>query len=976
MMTDESMTNAQMTKAIRPSVPPGFPVLPHSGFGRSFLILILSFVIAAFLLSPAWIQGQAPRFSSVENGAGDASEERILAADNRFPRQGEWPFFRGRRSLDGHAEGTGKIRRPHVKWRHDAGPTAAMLIVEPAEEDCRVTIPTSFQDARPHEEERPDRWFRPPPKGQIAGRLQPAVSTGTTAYADILPDVPGLERIHFACGFEAPTQDGRWQYGPGRLLAWRNDRWETIWETAKIDHTFRPRPFVGDFDDDGRLEVAALPWRSLLIYDAVSGEPEDRCEFTKGRSYGYFGVYDFDKDGKHEFLVLADFAKHVDVLGYRNGKLELLWQENIELDIADPQKIFRVIPEPVGDVDGDGTAEIVINLYNHKNDGTWHITVHDPFTGKVEAELTDEITQGLADVDGDGTDDLLTIVPYGAHVPELGTIRVRTLRDGQWQTRWEGHDMAWQQHQLPPQPHQQDGAHGGRVGILTRQTDHGTVAVVRRSVIDSPSDIELFPLSWSADGEPRFGPRVQGRDVQALSLDATGALLVRAIVPAGGQDKVRIRRGKSHTIQSVLVGPEIPAPPAVVAIPRKGRVVVAQGYQGQYVAFSPPGPDAGQPTSAQWGLAQGDVLRATGTDGSDGELKLGAMIETPYGPVIATLRGGDHREIVFATASPRGQARLMAVDMATRRVIWHTDFERFSGGLPAWNVGGVLLWQVGYFTDSQRQDVLVTLRRSRMHSEETFLLSGKDGTVLWHRPRQIVNRGCGGQPFAIADFDQNGLDDAASFYTHIQYILDGATGKDLIARENRWPSVPLKQVYWGQPVAGRFDQQSNDVSLLFTTTGRQMVGRIRADGSHVWSDAYDTAANGLPGVGDFDGDGEWEALFVGFADGIRCYDAATGKLEWTLDVGANRDVGSVVSGDVNADGRDEAVFVLDQTLYCVAARSDAESGHILWSLPLPTKSSTPVLADITGGDEQNAPRLSVLLVGTDGFVYCIDDAPD
>ena len=91
------------------------------------------------------------------------------------------------------------------------------------------------------------------------------------------------------------------------------------------------------------------------------------------RSYGFFGTYDFDRDGRTEFLVMGDFSKHVDVLGFRDGKLSVLWQRAIELDISNPQKVFRVGPQPVADLDGDGRDEILLSLFNEADDHRWRL---------------------------------------------------------------------------------------------------------------------------------------------------------------------------------------------------------------------------------------------------------------------------------------------------------------------------------------------------------------------------------------------------------------------------------------------------------------------------------------------------------------------------------------------------------------------------------------------------------------------------
>ena len=148
-----------------------------------------------------------------------------------------------------------------------------------------------------------------------------------------------------------------------------------------------------------------------------------------------------------------------------------------------------------------------------------------------------------------------------------------------------------------------------------------------------------------------------------------------------------------------------------------------------------------------------------------------------------------------------------------------------------------------------------------------------------------------------------------------------------------------------------------------------MIGRISADGHLLWSDAYDKAANGFPAIGDFDGDGQIESILVGFENGTRCYDTATGKVEWTLPLGANQNVNSAVSADINGNGRDEAVFVLGRTLYAVGIVDGDQSGSVLWTLDIKTKVSSPVIANVDGKGIDGT--LSILVMGADGYVYCV-----
>jgi hypothetical protein len=328
---------------------------------------------------------------------------------------GEWPTFRHDKSLGGRAEGTGHITKPKIAWKHFVGRMEATLLVQPASGATQLAVSAEERPGQAEDAAWQRRWFPARPEAPIAGRLQVVSVDATTTYADVLPESLGWERIEFASGFNIPTVNGQWQDGPGTCSAWKDGRWQQMWRTENVPMCFAPYPIVGDFDADGRLEVAILPWNDLRIYDAATGKLKERCPFTHGRSYGFFGVYDLNGDGKKEFLVMADFCKHVDVLGYRNGKLAVLWQQDIEPDITNPQKILRVIPRPAADLDGDGAMEIVLNLFNASGDNRWHAVIRDGMTGKIKADLADEIVQGAADLDGDRRDEAHFVLGQTLH---------------------------------------------------------------------------------------------------------------------------------------------------------------------------------------------------------------------------------------------------------------------------------------------------------------------------------------------------------------------------------------------------------------------------------------------------------------------------------------------------------------------------------------------------------------------------------
>lgn len=140
-------------------------------------------------------------------------------------QSGEWPTFRRNGSLDGHAAGKGRITAPRIVWRKYVGRTETQLLVEPATAPSVLTVPPGSETVTRAKEVSQRRWSPDRPYGQIAGQRQPILPTATETYADIFPEIPGLEKIEVASGFNLPTRNGQWEAGPARCLAWKAGRW-------------------------------------------------------------------------------------------------------------------------------------------------------------------------------------------------------------------------------------------------------------------------------------------------------------------------------------------------------------------------------------------------------------------------------------------------------------------------------------------------------------------------------------------------------------------------------------------------------------------------------------------------------------------------------------------------------------------------------------------------------------------------------
>ena len=866
-----------------------------------------------------------------------------LKTQTKFPKAGEWPAFRRTGTLEAHSPLKSNITNPAIEWKQFVGALESRVVVESADGNTKLLLPSDATEISGADSIALTD-FIPLPKNEEDNNI-----SRTTTFADVFPEYPGKEKLEFESTFDKPFINGQYARTFGRCYAKQNDQWITVWQTNPIKDLFVPLPLVGDFDGDGTQEIAILPFYQLKLIDARTGQTKDSCRFNDNRSYGFHGVYDFEGDGKWEFLVQADFSKHVDVLGYRDGKLTLLWQQNIEQDVAHPQKIMRVATDPVMDIDGDGHPEVILSLFNDSSDGRWHLSFLDALTGHIKVDFPDEQFSARMDLDGDGESELLTTCTRG--VSPLKKIRARTMKGSKPSIIWEKENADWQTWNLPLPRHVKSMAALGKETVLARSDSKYMYVLIRETGL--PRETKLSLVRWEG-ATFKTVMTITGENLDGLGFDSIGRLLVRSRHRFGQRSDFVIAGGHSIKQTTRRIGSSPGS--AVVAWPDKAKLptIVVQGSTQDQVTFQPPRKD-GQNVQLNYISGRGQ----------------GVAWPNTLGPVIVDLAGDGRRQIIVADAAPSGAARISVKDL-NGRVVWQHEFALIVGTPLPQNTGGVVLWQAGHFTHPIRQDVLVTTQRSRGGSEESSLLSGEDGHVLWHRYKQISKRGVGGNSFAIADYDGDGLDDIGSLWPSIFYLMKGSTGEDILAMDTKWKQVYDKQVYFGQAVAGNF---MNEGTPAIFFSGRLMTGVIRLDGTLVWFDAVDKSPGYLPSFGDFNGDGRSDVLAAGFEDGMRCYDMASGKVSWRMhnptdgleNFGQPSPVKGSASADLDSDGRDEALIVIDKTLLCIGIKGGDTTGKIFWRVEFPSHIGPPTVVTL----KKDGP-ISILVAGDDGFVYCVE----
>lgn len=908
--------------------------------------ILLLFMLGSFaLLTSAQDQTRSSAKSTgkLKNASGSNQPA------GKFPKPGEWPAFRRTGTLQSHSPLKGKMTHPAIAWKQFVGVLESRVVLEPGGKQFQLDLPNDEVRLKSASDTIATTDFNPLPKTPWEVN-DIATGYGSTTMVDILPEYPGKERIEFESTFFKANILGRYAPSVGRCFAMKNGQWVKIWQTKLIPSLFSSLPMAGDFDGDGKPEIAVLPHKKMLLFDGRTGQLRDSCTFNDNRSYGFVGAYDFEGDGKSEFLIEADFSKHIDVIGFKNGKLSLFWQRDIEQDVAHPQKVLRVPPNPVMDIDDDGIPEVVMTLFNDAGDNRWHLTFLDAMTGQPKLTFPDEFFAAPLDLDGDGVKEILTTCTSQGTM--LQKIRVRSVKGGQPKLLWEKENIAWQtwNPQLPANV--KSIATLGQQTVMSEVRDKITSVVLRESV--GASETKLSIIRW--DGTTlKTVMSVAGKNLAGVGFDGKGRLLVTVQHAQGESPTLQVTSGKvfRHTTQRVGRQPT----PAMVGWPdaAEAPTILVQGVVEETVAFSPP-------------KTAKDKVKLTHIPGRG----QGSKWPATFGPIVADLSGDGRRQVIVADASPAGFARL-SVRNLDGTIVWQHEFEGIAGTPPPQNTGGVIFWQTGHFRDPILLDVVVTTQHSRGGSEESYLLSGSDGKLIWHRDKQISKRGVGGNFFAITDYDGDGLDDVCSLWPSIFYILKGSTGQDIVAVDAQWKEVYENSVYLGQAVAGNF---MNDGKPTIFFSGRLLTALIRLDGTLAWFDSPDKSPGYLPSFGDFNGNNRSEMLAVGYEEGARCYDMATGEVKWRMpnlvkgfeDFGQSSEnpIKGSASADLDGDGRDEALIALNKTLYCLGATRNGQAGEIRWQMDFPAAIGAPSIVSL-----DKSGTISILVVGKDGYVYCV-----
>ena len=217
------------------------------------------------------------------------------------------------------------------------------------------------------------------------------------------------------------------------------------WRYDFDQYTCFPTLLQSDLDGDGVKELVVETHSRMWFLDAFTGEVKHFAKWDVSpanvRSYGLVRFVDLNADGLDDFLCIADFAQHHEVLLNKNGAMEKAWSHGWAESVT-TGKVATTWPEPpYADMDGDGQLEVVVSMFNSEDEGAWLVRVYDALTGDIEYRAPGLMATRLADADGDGATDILA---------NACTDPTNTTHQGArlLAVRAEALEIAWQNDQL------------------------------------------------------------------------------------------------------------------------------------------------------------------------------------------------------------------------------------------------------------------------------------------------------------------------------------------------------------------------------------------------------------------------------------------------------------------------------------------------------------------------------------------------
>lgn len=723
----------------------------------------------------------------------------------------------------------------------------------------------------------------------------------------------------------------------------------SITDTDLIDYP--PEVTVGDMNNDGSLEVFYVTLGKVVVLNGATGSSLRQVNWVSGpdvngRNYGLTVQTDIDSDSYLDTVIIADgVTEHSAVVNHDSGSSTLRWDKFHEYDYAvtGNNKVVKVTMDSVGDIDNDGTVEMTYAVFDDTGDGKWHTVIAnaEATSYTLQQDLTDLYLWDVADLNGDGKKELLLSSETSSTVQNFSTLRVYAHNGTSYV---QIGSIANSRFVLDNNAYYADNANSYARSSRTR---------VLKGDIDNDTKLEFF--IENNDGTVKAYENTGSAISQKWSTTLGIPKLVANMDNDGANEVMLLQDGIASIYDSSLgsalstlqLGGSTRLTPVAADIDNDGKLDVIVASDTKVTRF-----EVTTTTSTQKWRIDGFGLRAA---------------TAAYSALIDNMDGDANQEIVIGTYDgTTGESRVSVID-ASGSEEWGKTFTGFFNSGPE---SGLYQWATGDFNGDGTKDIAAFLMSGGFDTEKTRIVDGSGAhSILWSKDvTDSGPRGFGPYPSyaTVADTNNNGKDDIIMIAKDFLEIYDGS-GTKLKEVQN------TNDIYYDTPVW--MDVTSGTTPEIILSGGLKTIGVLDNNGSTIWSvniPNWDSTYR-YYGIADVNEDGVKDVIVSRSNGTIEAYKGSDGTLEWSYKIGEKTRAGTMLTADIDLDGRPEIIFgTNDGRLIALNGGTDTQlanwkESRIVWQLDLGYSVGNPILADVDGDNQAE-----LLVTVGDGYLYYFD----
>ena len=221
------------------------------------------------------------------------------------------------------------------------------------------------------------------------GKITMVTPKQNIKYALLFKDDQRYYRIEAFDGFDVTGNTADNVFIGIRVYKGNTD--ELVFEKRfpKGDFMQRPHITVADMDNDGQKDIVITSWEGIYVInnkgESIASLNQNTIGWHKLRKRGFASIADIDGNGYNDVVIISSLPWHVDVIKNDKGVLKFGWTKIFDGLVESAKKISKPILNSVADFDGDGSYEILVNVFNYNDHNNWAGILFDAATGNVKA---------------------------------------------------------------------------------------------------------------------------------------------------------------------------------------------------------------------------------------------------------------------------------------------------------------------------------------------------------------------------------------------------------------------------------------------------------------------------------------------------------------------------------------------------------------------------------------------------------------